>query len=245
MSKTPTRAIDRTASREGAPIVDGVRERVVLKKYGNRRLYDTRASTYVTLAEVESLLVAGEDVEVRDAKTGDDITKEILVQIIAEREGTKDALPLSFLKDVVRLGTAPARRQFADALTSSMGAMVEAQRTMAAEMQRAAASLAPSFINPFSMFFRAPSHLSTPQHLAGQGAAMAPVAPQPSEDMRALKAELDATKALVHELVHATRSSRAADENAAAAKDDGAPLARRSRRTAISPRQKRSDSRGA
>lgn len=242
MSKTPIRATDRTASREGAPIVEGPRDRVVLKKYGNRRLYDTRASTYVTLAEVESLLVAGEDVEVRDAKSGDDITKEILVQIIAEREGTKDALPLSFLKDVVRLGTAPARRQFADALTSSMGAMVEAQRTMAAEMQRAAASLAPSFMNPFSMFFRAPSHLTAPAHLAPPSAALPPA--PPSEDMRALKAELDATKALVHELVHAARAPRGAADNAAYANPEAAPTARRSRRVATSSRQKRTDSRG-
>ena len=57
-------------------------EAVVLKKYGNRRLYDTTASRYVTLTEVEDMVQRGTDIEVRDAKTGDDLTKEVLVQLI-------------------------------------------------------------------------------------------------------------------------------------------------------------------
>lgn len=58
----------------------------VIKKYPNRRLYDTDTSTYITLAEVKQLVMAHQPVVVRDAKTGDDITRSILLQIILEEE---------------------------------------------------------------------------------------------------------------------------------------------------------------
>ena len=57
-----------------------------LKKYPNRRLYDTRTSSYITLADVKRMVLAGEDFEVRDAKTGEDLTRSILLQIILEEE---------------------------------------------------------------------------------------------------------------------------------------------------------------
>lgn len=58
----------------------------LLKKYPNRRLYDTRISSYVTLDDVRQLVLDGEDFEVRDARSNQDITRLILLQIIAERE---------------------------------------------------------------------------------------------------------------------------------------------------------------
>ena len=58
----------------------------VLKKYPNRRLYDTRSSSYITLADVKRMVMAGEDFEVRDAKTAEDLTRSILLQIILEEE---------------------------------------------------------------------------------------------------------------------------------------------------------------
>ena len=58
----------------------------VLKKYPNRRLYDTRSSSYITLADVKQMVLEGELFEVRDAKTGDEITRSILLQIILEEE---------------------------------------------------------------------------------------------------------------------------------------------------------------
>jgi polyhydroxyalkanoate synthesis repressor PhaR len=57
-----------------------------LKKYPNRRLYDTQTSSYITLADVKRMVLASEDFEVRDAKTGEDITRSILLQIILEEE---------------------------------------------------------------------------------------------------------------------------------------------------------------
>lgn len=62
-----------------------VKQRVI-KKYPNRRLYDTDTSSYITLAEVRQLVIDRESVVVRDAKTGDDLTRSILLQIILEEE---------------------------------------------------------------------------------------------------------------------------------------------------------------
>ena len=58
----------------------------VIKKYPNRRLYDTRVSSYITLEEVRQLVLSGEVFEVRDAKTNEDLTRAVLLQIIAEHE---------------------------------------------------------------------------------------------------------------------------------------------------------------
>ncbi len=58
----------------------------VLKKYPNRRLYDTQTSSYITLADVKTMVLDGESFEVRDAKTGEDLTRSILLQIILEEE---------------------------------------------------------------------------------------------------------------------------------------------------------------
>lgn len=58
----------------------------VLKKYPNRRLYDTQLSSYITLADVKAMVLSAESFEVRDAKTGDDLTRSILLQIILEEE---------------------------------------------------------------------------------------------------------------------------------------------------------------
>ncbi len=58
----------------------------VLKKYPNRRLYDTQSSSYITLTDVKQMVLEGQDFEVRDAKSGDDLTRSILLQIILEEE---------------------------------------------------------------------------------------------------------------------------------------------------------------
>jgi polyhydroxyalkanoate synthesis repressor PhaR len=58
----------------------------VIKKYPNRRLYDTRVSSYITLEEVRQLVLSGEAFEVRDAKTNEDLTRAVPLQIIAEHE---------------------------------------------------------------------------------------------------------------------------------------------------------------
>jgi polyhydroxyalkanoate synthesis repressor PhaR len=70
-------------SDEGPSAASGKR---TLKKYPNRRLYDTKSSSYITLADVKRMVLAHENFDVRDAKTGEDLTRSILLQIILEEE---------------------------------------------------------------------------------------------------------------------------------------------------------------
>jgi polyhydroxyalkanoate synthesis repressor PhaR len=78
---------------------------VTIKKYANRRLYNTGTSTYVTLEDLAVMVKNGEDFVVFDAKTGEDITRSVLVQIISEqenKEGTQNLLPINFLRQLIR-----------------------------------------------------------------------------------------------------------------------------------------------
>jgi polyhydroxyalkanoate synthesis repressor PhaR len=76
----------------------------VIKKYANRRLYDTGTSTYVTLEDLAAMVKRGEDFVVCDAKTGEDITRPVLTQIIFEQEGKEgqSLLPIAFLRQLIR-----------------------------------------------------------------------------------------------------------------------------------------------
>ncbi len=78
---------------------------VVIKKYANRRLYNTGTSTYVTLEDLAGMVKAGEDFAVYDAKTGEEITRSVLTQIIFEqenKEGAQNLLPITFLRQLIR-----------------------------------------------------------------------------------------------------------------------------------------------
>jgi polyhydroxyalkanoate synthesis repressor PhaR len=77
---------------------------IVIKKYANRRLYNTGTSAYVTLENLAAMVKQGEDFVVYDAKSGEDITRSVLTQIIFEQEG-KDGnflLPITFLRQLIR-----------------------------------------------------------------------------------------------------------------------------------------------
>lgn len=77
---------------------------ITIKKYANRRLYNTGTSTYVTLEDLASMVKEGEDFLVFDAKTGDDITRSVLAQIIFEQENKagQNLLPTTFLRQLIR-----------------------------------------------------------------------------------------------------------------------------------------------
>ena len=78
---------------------------VVIKKYANRRLYNTESSTYVTLEDLAQMVRADRDFIVHDAKSGDDLTHAVLTQIIVEqesREGGPTLLPIPFLRQLIR-----------------------------------------------------------------------------------------------------------------------------------------------
>src|SRR6201986_2016133 len=84
---------------------------VVIKKYANRRLYNTATSAYVTLDHLSQMVKEKTDFLVYDAKTGDDITRSVLTQIIVEEEskGGQTLLPIPFLRQLVSVfgGTPP------------------------------------------------------------------------------------------------------------------------------------------
>src|SRR5271154_2212969 len=79
-------------------------EPVTIKKYANRRLYNTGTSTYVTLEDLAAMVKTGEDFVVFDAKTGEDITHSVLTQIIFEQENKEgqNLLPIAFLRQLIR-----------------------------------------------------------------------------------------------------------------------------------------------
>ena len=99
-----------------------------LKKYPNRRLYDTRTSSYITLADVKRMVLAGEEFEVRDAKTADDLTRSILLQIILEEEsGGVPMFSTPMLAQIIRF--------YGHAMQGVMGAMLEKNLQTFVEMQ--------------------------------------------------------------------------------------------------------------
>ena len=90
----------------------------IIKKYPNRRLYDTEISSYITLEEVRQLVLDGEDFEVRDAKSGDDLTRSVLLQIISEHEETGQPMfTTQLLSQVIRF--------YGDSMQGFMGSYLE------------------------------------------------------------------------------------------------------------------------
>lgn len=78
--------------------------KVTIKKYANRRLYDTESSAYITLDRLAQMVREGREFEVVDAKSGDDITRQVLTQIIVDEEARGSTmLPLNFLKQLIGL----------------------------------------------------------------------------------------------------------------------------------------------
>src|SRR6201986_1554143 len=77
---------------------------ITIKKYANRRLYNTGTSTYVTLEDLAAMVKTGEDFVVYDAKTSEDITRSVLTQIIFEQENKEgqNLLPITFLRQLIR-----------------------------------------------------------------------------------------------------------------------------------------------
>src|SRR5262249_50023120 len=125
----------------------------IVKKNGNRRLYDSTDSTYVTLAEVAARIRAGDDVRVVDAKSGDDLTPQTLAQIIFEDRNAARLLPVPLLQQLIRMGDGP--------LADFLGRYV----SWALEMYLQTRSGLGSLYNPFSALrpFPTPPPLERPR----------------------------------------------------------------------------------
>jgi polyhydroxyalkanoate synthesis repressor PhaR len=101
----------------------------IIKKYPNRRLYDTEISSYITIEDVRQLIVDGENFEVRDAKTGDDLTRIVLLQIISEQE--QDGEPIlstQLLSHIIRF--------YGDSMQGFMGNYLERSMQLFMEQQQ-------------------------------------------------------------------------------------------------------------
>ena len=108
----------------------GSAEAVVIKKYANRRLYNTETSTYVTLEDLAQMVRADRDFVVRDAKTGDDLTHSVLTQIIVEQEsraGGPTLLPIPFLRQLIRYYDDSIGKMVPSYLQFSMAALAKEQ----------------------------------------------------------------------------------------------------------------------
>ena len=105
--------------------------KVTIKKYANRRLYDTESSSYITLDRLAAMIREGRDFEVVDAKTGDDITHQVLTQIIVEEEsGAGAMLPVNFLRQLIGLYGGSMQSAVPQYLEAAMDAFSKNQEAM-------------------------------------------------------------------------------------------------------------------
>jgi polyhydroxyalkanoate synthesis repressor PhaR len=106
----------------------GAMQERVIRKYANRRLYDPSESRHLTLDEVRELVVAGDKIRVEDAKTGEDITRSILLQIIVEREEAgRPLLSAELLEQLIRFYGGAMQDFLATYLERSVGSFVDQQ----------------------------------------------------------------------------------------------------------------------
>ena len=178
--------------------------KVVIKKYANRRLYNTAKSSYVTLDDLSKMVRDGEDFAVFDAKSGEDITRSVLTQIIVEEESKEqNMLPTNFLRELIRLYGDPLQGMVPGYLDATMEAFNRNQDQMRAAFTGGNAftnfeSIARSNMELFEQSMRA----FTPFGAGGERAAGATKAekkkPEPeakpasdvTEDLEALQKQL-------------------------------------------------------
>lgn len=119
-------------------------EPVVIKKYANRRLYNTAASSYVTLDHLSEMVREGTDFIVLDAKTGDDITRSVLTQIIFEQESKgQSMLPVQFLRRLIRFYGDQMQGFLPPYLEMSMESFTKGQEQMREQFSRSFGATTP------------------------------------------------------------------------------------------------------
>ena len=122
----------------------GTKPPVVVKKYANRRLYNTESSSYITLDNLADMVRLGRDFVVYDAKSGEDITRNVLTQIIVEEEGKGRALlPTAFLRQLIGFYGDQMQSLVPRFLEQAMSALTQQQEQMRAAMQKTMGNLFP------------------------------------------------------------------------------------------------------
>ncbi len=177
--------------------VSPVPRRVDLRKYPNRRYYDTSQSRHVTLDEIYAMILSGADVHVTDSKSGEDITAKVLAQIILEHDPPKLAIfPVELLHELIR-ANGPLIRDFVDKyFTHALEAFLESQRQFDRYLRQvlglttpmpAGGDWARMVMGPFASAFLADGRGQTPtSSKEGRGADVPPGA----ADLRRLVQEL-------------------------------------------------------
>lgn len=111
---------------------------LLIKRYASRRLYNTETSDYVTLEDIAGFIRAGREVQIVDLKSGDDLTRQYLLQIIAEHESRgENVLPLGVLTDLVRSYTTQAQSVVPEFLAMSFEMLRDGQSKIMENMSRA------------------------------------------------------------------------------------------------------------
>ena len=129
--------------------MSGKSDTIIIKRYASRRLYNTETSDYVTLEEVADLIREGKDVQIVDRKTGEDLTRQYLLQIITEHEARGDnVLPINVLMDIVRSYGEATQTIIPDFLAQSYAALKEQQLAMMEQFQNSV----PQVFDPTAMF---------------------------------------------------------------------------------------------
>jgi len=219
---------------------------VVVKKYANRRLYNTESSSYITLDNLADMVRLGRDFVVYDAKTGEDITRGVLTQIIVEEEGKgKAMLPTNFLRQLIGFYGDQMQGLVPRYLEEAMAAFAHQQAQMREAMQKSMGNFFP-FGNMdevrrqnLAMMERALS-LFTPFYRQGEepGAEPheAPAASVPT-DNAALLAELRDLRAQLADAQRQLADARAAESSVAPAVPPAAPPAVSTAESAPEPRR--------
>jgi polyhydroxyalkanoate synthesis repressor PhaR len=183
---------------------------VVVKKYANRRLYDTRSSSYITLDNLAEMVRQGRDFVVYDAKTGEDITRGVLTQIIVEEEGKgRSLLPTAFLRQLIGFYGDQMQSLVPKYLEQAMAAFAQQQEQMRAAMQKTMGSVGTLFPfgnmeevsrqnmammeRAFSLFtpFYRPTGEGPGGRPAGEGPGGRPSGGEPADEIASLHAEVE------------------------------------------------------
>ncbi len=187
-------------------------ERIVIKKYANRRLYNTGSSSYVTLEHLAALVREGHDFVVYDAKTNEDITRQVLTQIIFDEENRgQNLLPIQFLRQLIRLYGDQMQSFVPSYLELSLEAFAKQQERMREQMSafgsgagyglfeeqvRANMALFDRAMKMFTPFAYAPAG----EAATAQATPATPAAPAGGDDLAELKRQMEAMQAQLAKL---------------------------------------------
>ncbi|ABQ31447.1 MULTISPECIES: polyhydroxyalkanoate synthesis repressor PhaR [Acidiphilium] len=174
---------------------------IVIKKYANRRLYNTESSTYITLETLSEMVREGRDFEVFDAKTGEDITRAVLTQIIVEEESKvgQAMLPTNFLRQLIGLYGNNMQGVVPRFLEQAMSQFSRQQSQMRAAMQQTMGNFIPPGMEEIgrqnmAMMERAMS-LFSPFGAQGEASAAGADDHGAAEEIETLRAEVERLQA--------------------------------------------------